>query len=111
MVQNYITVAATALLPSNFTGYLPSHIKYSWTRSDTSVSPAVIPTIFRLTYPSLTPSLLPCADTKEVPSTPSSSPPPPDLRHSSNTWFLLVKHLLFWHDMDLPKEQVVAEGS
>ena len=30
---------------------------------------------------------------------------------ASNTWFHLMKPLLFWHDMDLLKERVVPEGS
>ena len=30
--------------------------------------------------------------------------------HASNTWFLLMKPLLFWSDMNFLTEQVVAEG-
>ena len=111
MVQNSIIVAATAPLPHNFHGSLPSHIISSWTGSVTSVSPTGIPTIVLHTDHFITSSLLPCADKNVVPSPPSSSPPPTDIRHSSNTWSPLIKLLLFWRDMDFFKDQVIAEGS
>ena len=48
---------------------------------------------------------------KEFPSPPPSSPPPPDLRHKSNTWFSLMKPVLFRCDMEFLKEQVFDDGS
>ena len=110
MVQNSIIVVVTAPTPRTSTGSLSSHITSSWTRYVASISHPVIPTIFPITYPSLTPSLLPCVDTKEVPSPPPSISPPPDIIYAYNTRFSLMKPILFWCDLDFLREQVVAKG-
>ena len=78
MVQSSIIVAASAPTSSTSTSSLPSHITYSLTINITLVSYPDIPTRFPSTYPYLTPSLLRFTDTKEFPSNPPSSPPPPD---------------------------------
>ena len=109
MVQSSIIVAATDPPPCTFTGSLQSYIISPWNIPATSVSPPVIPTRVPRTNPSLTSSLFPCGDTKEVTSPPPSSQPPPDLRHTSNTWFPIMNTLLFWSDMEFIKEQVVVE--
>ena len=110
MVQNSIIFVAAAPPPHNFTGSFPLHVTSSSTRADISVSPPVMSTRFLHTDPLLTIILLPCTDTKEVPSPSPSIPPPPDLIHASKTWFPLIKPLLSWCDMDFIKEQVVSEG-
>ena len=110
MVQNSIIVAATAPPPYNLTRYLPFHITYYCIRAATYVSPSVITTTFLPIEHLLTPSLIPCVDTKEVPSSPPSSPSPPDLIHTYNTWLPLMKSLLFWSDMEFHKERVVSKG-
>ena len=110
MVQNSNIVAAPDPPHHNFFGSLPSHITYYCTSTATHVSPTARPTGVPPTDPLLTIILLPCTDTKEVPSPSPSIPPPPDLIHASKTWFPLIKPLLSWCDMDFIKEQVVSEG-
>ena len=110
IAQNSITVPAIDPITRTFTDHLPSYTTSSWIISAKSVSPPVLPTRVLPTHPSLTPSLLPCADTKDVLSPPPSSPPPPGFRHAYNTWFPIMKPLIFRHDMEFLKEQVVSKG-
>ena len=81
MVLNSIIFSATHHHPCTSTGYLSLRITYYCPSDATSVSPPDRPTRVLSIDPSLTPSLLPCADTKEVPSPRPSSPPHPDLKH------------------------------
>ena len=68
MVQNSMIVAASAPTPRTSTGSLPYHITYFWTSIETPVYYPDRPTIFSSKDTLLTPILLPCTDTKEVPS-------------------------------------------
>ena len=91
MVQNFIIVA-TPYPPSNtYTGSLSLHITYFWTSATASVSPPDRPTILPPIYPSFTPSLLTCADKKEVTSLPQIILRPPNPRHVLHTFPLMLK--------------------
>ena len=86
MVQNTIIVAAPAPHPRTSTGSLTLHITSSCLGTASPVSPPDIPPRVPLTGHLPNPSLIPCTNTKEVPSPPPSSPPPPDLRHIFHTF-------------------------
>ena len=69
---------------------MPYHITYYWPSNATPLSPTARPIKVLPTYHLLTPILLPCMDTKEVPLPPPSSPPPPELRQVFRTFTLIL---------------------
>ena len=86
MVQNSIIATETVHPHQTYTGSLLSYITSSCTSTTTYVYPLGRPTRVLPTYPLITPSLIPSADTKYVISPTPTSPTTPDLIHVFQTF-------------------------